>query len=361
MSVSDDIIRLRHGWTQRTSSFRFDLLDINLQQIGSLTADMDRAPSIDNNPDAALKRKLSSLWIPVSESNQIDYLSDRIRVMMVIPGAGEFECGVFVPVEPIERPGTRQSWENVDGLDQLTLLDQDFEQTWAVGPGRFVAAALAELFEKAMIPIYHIEEMTTIVSGREWLVYKAGDNMLDAAADLCDIGACYTPYFENGGVGRVRRVPDLASVDPVATYGLGDGVLHETYEVARSTWKLPNRFIVTSSGDNQEVISGFWDVPKSAPHSKEKRGRIITEKYDVPGLDTNEDATAAAKAKGQTHDRVYEVHDWETPIDPRLDTFEVVTFDGVKLHHGGYSYTCREGEWMQHNGRRIYTDDDLAA
>lgn len=366
MSASTDLLQMTGGWGQRSSTFRFELLNANLELTGSLVVDANSPPSIDNDVDSAMKRKLSNLRIPTSDANHINPLEDRIRVSMSIAGlmaagARDYELGVFVPSDPAERPHTRQLWTAINGLDQLTMLDQDTETTWAVAPGTSISYALELRLAIHQVPVFEVEQTTSKVRGNEWLVWPAGTNGSDIIQDLCDLGGFYSPYFRNDGTCVIRRVPDLTSVDPTLNYGLGMGIYAESLEVVKDTWKLPNRFIVTSNAGNDEVVSGYWDVPASAPHSRQKRGRIISVTYDMQGLETNEDAYEAAKAKGQTHDRVFETVECDTPINPTHDTFDVVGYDGTKFHESGWNITCRDGERMQHQWRRIYQDEELAA
>jgi hypothetical protein len=360
MSALPDLLTMSNGWSQRSTSFRFELLTAELEWIGVLEVDADRPPSITNNTNRTIKRDIDGIYISPSDASQVNPLRDRLRVIMTVDGLDvEYPLGVFV-FASFQREGTGRVWRQATLLDQLALIDVKMEKGWGVPPGTRVDYALQLRMEEHGIPWFEIEESGYVVRGSEWLVWPAGGSGINVVYDLCELAGYYSTYFNNAGMGVMRSVDDLESIEPHVELSSGSIVHQNARSVINDVLDAPNRYIVISNSADYP-IDGYWDVPSSAPHSITNRGRVISRTYDVQGVTDHAQATRMAKAKGQSDSSTYEWQDLTIVPVPTLDTFEVVSVqdvdsDEINNHHvQTWSMSCADAD-MDLEVRRIYRE-----
>jgi hypothetical protein len=98
-------------------------------------------------------------------------------------------------------------------------------------------------------------------------------------------------------------------------------------------------------------------VPASAPHSFARRNRRITETIDVPGIGSSALAAAAARSHALTKGAGYEWATFDSPFDPRHDTFDIVEMEQTNWIEVRHSFTAAPGARHAHEIRRVYEDD----
>lgn len=348
--MSLDALTLANGWSQRTATYRFELLSSSLDLLGTMEIDDTRPPTVNNNTNRTIKRQLDGLYISPSDASEVNPLTDRVRVIMNVAGLLEYEMGVFL-FTSFQREGTGTVWRNATLLDQLVMFDQPMAVGWGVAPGTRIDYALDLWFKQAGVPWYEIEPQGDVIRGSEWLVWPSGTSGIDPLYDLCELAGCYSGYFDNHGMGVVRSVPDIDAVDPVLIYD--DTMVQSSLTVTNDLLDLPNRYIVISNSADYPV-DGYWDVPASAPHSKENRGRVIAKTKDVQGVTDHAQAVKIAKAWGMSDTTTYEWNNFVIAADPRLDTFDIVGLSNQSHHVQSWSHRCKSGTDMDIEARRIY-------
>lgn len=350
---------------QRSATFRFELLDRYNSYIGDLPVDMDSPPSIDMNINRAVKRSMSGLRLPPSVTADINTLHDRIKPWMVFPEGDEHPLGVFLFADASRRQSLYGSvgYANVgvgeitEGscLDQGCTLNQGSRTVNFYGPPHRIYDALVQQLELGGVFDYYIDP--TDDSFAQWVVWKPNANRLTVINDICRLGGYYSLYFDNDGVAQLRQVPSLEAVEPTINYDLDTSVIADSVVESDDLLNAPNTYVVINSAFTEAPVWGEWRVPASAPHSYENRGFWVVKEIDMQGIETNAAATRAAKAQGQADYATYRWVNFETAINPRHDSFDIVGWRGEKYREQSWTIRCIETATQPHELRRVWSDE----
>jgi hypothetical protein len=170
---------------------------------------------------------------------------------------------------------------------------------------------------------------------------------------LCAMAGFLPPYFNNSGILVCRAAPDLVSASPDFSYGANTVVYPGTAVMSDDILTAPNQYLVVGSSAQIELV-GIFDVPDVAPNSFANTGRYRRKTIDVQGLTTQADANAAAAAAYASDSSTYTWLSFDTPVDPRHDTWDIVSFDGVNYRQLGWGIECHSGGTMHHDLRGTY-------
>lgn len=353
MTFSDEQLLDLDGISYRASGFTFELLTPALVKIGDLAPFRDEIPTIENNGNRSIKRTLDGLALTPAESAAVNTLNSRVRVSMVLPNGTALRLGVFLFADNPRVRHTYGTPVRASLVDQCFMLDQPVEVSVSYAAGQDVAAALASHFDVAGVPFYAIEiSGVTLGSPVAW---PAGTSRLKIMNHLAAIGGAYSVFFDHDGFGRVRRVPDLTLSNIDVTYEEGGRIYRGSIVETNDLLSAPNRYIVIDSTNPDTPVTGYFDVPDEAPHSIVNRGGlVIPTVIDTQGIGTVEQAEARARAAYAQDSSTFEWVDFDSPPDPRHDTFAVVSYLGNLYREQSWSLPCVEGSAMSHSLRRIY-------
>lgn len=340
------------GIGTRRSTFKFILLDKDLNTLGELDVDQDSPPSIENNINRSVKRTVSGLVFPVDQAQDVNLLSDRLRIEMHLPD-GPYPLGVFMWADPSTRRSTAGNWIEASLVDQALVLDQPIGRPYALPPGSIIATAIKERIQQRGLSEFDVQHTGTY-TGSEWSVWPTGTTSLEIINDLAAQAGCYSIYFDNNGKAIVKSVPDMAASTPDITYDVGTSVFAETIVESNDLLTAPNRYIVINNGMTNTPIHGKWDIPDSAPHSIENRGFVVAKVYDDQTVADNASAKRMAQAIGESDTSTYEWATFETAINPRHDTFDIVEWENRKYHEQSWGFILHEGSPMRHELRRVF-------
>lgn len=348
------------GFAQRQSSFRFDVLGPHLEFVGEIDIIAEGA-TIENNINRNIKRQLNNLVIAPSEGNEINPLVNRLKVSMVMQDNVTYPLGVFIFQDLSRVPpviGT-DGFITATLLDQGVVLDQGVHRAYAFAPGTQISSAIQRLLDAAGISQYFIEHTPTQIRGAEWVAWPPGTSMLKIINDLCEMGSYYTLYFDNAGIAQVRPVPNLDTIVPILKYGQSHGeqrIYDGTIVESDDTLQAPNRYIVVNNSMTDSPIVGFCDVPDESPNSIHNIGRVIAKVIDQQGLSSTADAMAAAFAFCHSDYSAFSWVTFDAAPDPRHDTFEVVSYNGVSYREQSWTLPLFEGSNHHHELRRIFNE-----
>lgn len=353
--VDADYLDLRVG--QRAATFRFDVLDANLNYLRSIYPDLGQMPTVDNNINRSVKRTLSDLLLAAHvDAGTLNAYTERVRPMMVLPTGSAYPLGVFLIATD---DAVRQSWgiePTVTGVDQCALVETPTTKTTIVEAGASIRVAIERQLRAALVPKFVVEDAVSGTVGST-LVWPGGQTtLLQIVNDLAALAGAYSLYFDNSGVGRVAKIPSVdAEVSPL---------VYETDETSRifdggiatsnSALNAPNRYIVVDTSNPDEPIVGYYDVPAIAPNSIASTGRVVAVVIDEQGLADVAAARERARRAALVDDTIYEWVSISTPPDPRHDTYNVVSIDGVRYREQGWTMRLGDGEEMTHELRRTY-------
>lgn len=351
MATTDDLLDLAPGIGQRAASFRFDLVDRDGAIIGQVQPDTGSVPVVENNVNRAIKRDLRGLVLMPEDEAAINPVSDRVRPVMVLENGDQLAWGLFLFVEASTEVHGYGRVGKGSLVDLNYVLDQPVATSVGYAAGQGIALALEALFAGAGIGNYLVEATGTIANPVAW---PAGTSRLQIMNDLAAMAGCYSVYFDNVGVGRVRPVPDLATTEPTVRYLAGRNIYEGSIIETDNLLDSPNRYIVIDSSATEAPIVGVYDVPDDAPHSIINRGFVVARVIEEQGLESVAAANARARAAAAQSAADYKWVTFDGPPDPRHDTFDIIEFLGIKHREQRWVCPLVEGAAMAHDLRRVY-------
>jgi hypothetical protein len=340
---------------QRQATFAFDLLDASGAVIGELHPVAESVPSIEQNINRTIKRSMDGLLLTPSDAAAVNTLSDRVRPRMVLPVGDPLAYPLGVFLFGGADSGVH-SWGRdlaASMVDLTYVLDQKVATTVAYDQGTSIAAALAAQFVAAGIASYAIDPVSTLFGSP--VVWPAGTSRYAIMAEMAGMAGCFSPYFDNAGVGRVRIVPDLATAPVDLVYDLGGRIFADTIVETDDLLTAPNRYIVIDNSASAAPIVGVYNVPASAPFSEANRGFVVAVVLDVQGLENQATANARAAAAYAEDSATFRWVSFAGAPDPRHDTFQVVDFLGERYREQRWSMRLVDGAPMTHDLRRVYS------
>lgn len=349
-----DLLDLLFG--QRTSSFRYYLLDAANQRVGTLDVDVTAGhPVVANAINRTIKRTMSQFVLPPATRADVDPLVHRVQPCMVLANGTEWPLGILLWATM-----TDEQWEFGDfGHGQLgdqgVILSQPVSSTRSYAPGVLVTDALEAEFADAGLVAWDIDPTITTRIGAP-VAWPAGTERSRICAELCAKAGAFSPWFSNAGVATVRRSTDLNTTTPDLIYDVGPAsrVLRGSRTRSNDVLDAPNQYVVIDGSAAASPIVGVYDAPDAAPHSRARRGFTVARVIQEDGLESPAAATERARAAYDAATLAYEHAQFSGPPDPRHDTFQVIQYQGVNYREQGWSMPLREGSEMVHDLRRSY-------
>lgn len=359
--------------SMRQETVRFDLLDQQLNFLGSLAVDrISSIPEIVNDVNRSIRRTVSNFRLlartladadsPLFFAGEINTLVYRVQPVWILGDGGpgyEFPLGVYLWGSDQSHRSTYGVPEDCTLVDQCSILFQPLSQSVSYPAGTIIATALAEQATALGITSVNIDGNTAALSGPvAW--FAGSDTSLAVMESLCAAGGYYAPYFDNDGTLRCRIAPNIATSPPDVTYLMGSRIVRDSILESNDLLNAPNRYIVIDNSATAAPMVGTFDVPASAPHSYANRGFRIVQSTNLQGLTDQAAADAAAQAQYAQGSSTYSWLSFESAPDPRHDTFNIV---GVQLDVGGSIVNYREQGWrlpcspgskMHHDCRKVY-------
>lgn len=349
--TADQILDL-DGVRCRVDDFRFELLDSDEQIIGNLSPSLERPPTLTNDTTASVPRTMSSLNLTAAEVVDINPLSDRLRPVMVLQNSVEYTLGVFVWSND-SQPEMAWGLERASTLsDKMVLLNQGTSKTIGWGKGADVGLAALSL-ALSVLPEDQIHFDSIDAELGVGVNYPLGTAQRSILAEFAKLIAFLPPWINRDGILQYVGTPDVTTADPTLTYEAAGRIIDGS--IARSNDQLdaPNVFRVYENSGQSQIV-GEYRLPASAPNSVENRGgREICDPQAVAGLKTLAQANAAAKALAVSQNSAYRWLSFDSTLDPRHDTWDLVTVLGEVWLETKWSMTLRSGGLMNHVVRQV--------
>lgn len=229
-------------------------------------------------------------------SQPIDWLTARVRPVMVIDGLPEQRLGVFLAAEAPDGWDNGRSWA-VKLLDKTTILDQDIiTTTYSVDAGTVVTTTIISIITGAGIANYAITPSAATLPGA--MAWQAGTSKLRIINDLLKVIGYFALYanFDGALVGEPYTLPASRPI----LYELIDGdtsVYDPNFTRDVDIWTIPNRVVIVGQGDGTTaaLTSSIDNTSASSPYSIANRGRVIG--YTESGVEADSQATLDAYAR----------------------------------------------------------------
>lgn len=376
---------------QRTSSFRFDLIDIDgIRDPDPLTPIKGSSPTISHDTTRTVKRTLN-LALGVDDTERFDPVRHRVEVSMttggvtyplgrymaadrtraafatsMMQGSIAFTDELSQVVVPLERgfssPQASNNGASLNGttvpvlvralLNRFLLFDPRY--SWG---GTTSGTSFPVIESAGYIPVEIDVEPSPYVTTLAWRAGTSGGQVLE---DLALTGDYWSPWMDNTGTFRMIRTfdPSTPSVVPLADWDDTRAAIRGSISYTDDLLIAPNRFVVISnkgSGVNASTpIVAVYDTPADAPWSIANRGFVIPQITDAQ-VDSAVTARAMARNIGRRA-MVFERAQVSTPPDPRHDSYDVIVWNGAKWLELAWTMTLLEGAPMVHTLRKVYTD-----
>jgi hypothetical protein len=341
----------------RRDQFRFELCNRDLVPIGELHPATEPTPTIQNDTSNNTSRRLSNLRLSPSEAADVNVMSDRVRVYLVLQNGVEYRLGTFMWADA-NRPD--RSWgqeQHSELVDFSFILSQPNTQAYGWGRGTTITLIMFFLFFRAgfeLADIAHIghEAARGLADPRAWQPGASWDQML---TDLGDLVGFASPYFDRDGRCYFDEPPDPAVDRPtVPEYDYGTRVIADSVLFTDALLAAPNDFAAFDSGTDK-VRAGRYQLPPTAPHSFNQRGFRIGKVQQLQGTANQAQVKKAAYNLARRSDAL-EVLTFQSTIDPRHDTFDVVPAFGQNWLETSWSMELRPGGPMSHTCQRVSYD-----
>lgn len=352
--TADQILNL-DGVRRRADRFRFELCDRDLKPIGELHPDRDSSvPSIDNDTANNSSRRLRGLRLHADEATQVNVITDRLRVYMVLQNGAEYRLGTFLWADA-SRP--LRSWggqHDSELVDFTYILDQQATQAFSWGRGATITLVMIFLAMRAGftledMAVFGEEAKRTLADPVSW---QPGTTWLTMLTDLGGLCGFAPPWFDRDGLVHLDQPPDPDIADPtIPSYDTAGRVIADSIVPSDDLLSAPNDFAVFDSGTSRMVL-GRYQLPTSAPHSFANRGYRIGFAENVQGLTSQAQANKAAVNLARTRSVAFEWLTFTSTADPRHDTWDVVDAFGQRWLETGWSLELRSGGAMSHTMRR---------
>jgi hypothetical protein len=345
--------------TARQASWRFELVDKNLQTIEKLEVDRGNPPTVETDVSRAVKRSLKSVRLTPGAIDRVDVIKHRLRATMITHDGQQWPQGVFLFSDVsrlVMTSGLPFDIGSVELLDQGLIVDQQLRNSVSVGPGANITTAITDLL--APLPItFTVQPSGAVVStAPEALAWAAGTSRLRVVNDLAKMIGYHELFFDNDGIGRLAPMPNPAATPDadVISYPVGRRTFRASTMRSTNILELPNRFVVVGNGINDTPVFGAYDIPASAPHSVANREFEIARVEQIQGIASTVDADIAAQAIARNWRYPFETVEFHGPPDPRHDHYDTIEFEGVRFLELRWSMQLSEGAPMVHSIRRTY-------
>jgi hypothetical protein len=347
-----------NGVRRRVDGFRYELLDRNLQRIGELHPMVVQDPVIENDADSDTSRRLRGLKLKPDEQVDVNPLTDRVRVWMVLQNGVEYLLGTFMWADA-SRP--QRSWgieQDAELVDRTLQLDQGALRAHSWGRGGTITLIMYYLCFRAGLKQ---EEIAVIGPAAdrgltEPMAWEPGSTWLRMLQDLCNVVGFAKPWFDRYGLLHLSTPQEPELGQPTCRYAIdgspGTRIVADSILLTSDELSAPNAFGVYESGSGATKV-GTYAIPSSAPHSFANIGFWRTIVESVQGLTNQTQATNAARKLARTRAIAYEWLQFESTLDPRHDTYDVVQALDRNWLETAWTMPLRSGGRMQHKMRRV--------
>lgn len=228
-------------------------------------------------------------------SQPINWLTSRLRPVMVIEGLPEQPLGIFIAAEAPSSWDRGRTW-SIKLLDKTALLDRDIiTATYSVAAGTVVTTEIATIIAATGITNYSITASTATLTGA--LIWKPGTSKLRIINDLLAAINYFSLYANFNG--QLIGEPYVLPASRPVVYEFLDGpssIYSPLFDQDADFAKIPNRVVVTGVGDGttEALTSVAENNDSDSPYSIPNRGVVG---YAEEGVEADSQATLDAYAR----------------------------------------------------------------
>lgn len=346
MSVTaNPLLDLRSNVGQVACTFRWDLVDVSGNVIGQIHP--ETGATINNDSGSEVKRAIQSLTLRESDSRHINLFRDLVRPWMVLEDGTQWPLGVFAFTVDDYTEGTIETSMGTTLLDLGFILTQQMQTSYGLNDGQSIGPAMETIADMYGIFNRDIHPTHERIGGGpvNWPMDTPGTTILKS---LCERAGFHPPYFDNNGT-LVCRPIDPIQPGVGHQYSRSDGRIEVgTLKNSTNLLTAPNAFKVVSSGTTTGETYAVAYIDPFLPHSKERRGYVITKTIRRQGLASVGACQQVANSYARQDASHFAKVSFTSVIDPRHDTFDIIDIDGVAYREISWSMELAPGGTHTH-------------
>lgn len=337
---------------QRTSTYRFELVDVVTGYRRQINPISDLPPILTHDTSRTIKRQINNLLLGVEDTQAFNTITSRLEIFMELAGVS-YPLGQYMPNGQLRVHSTAGTQSAQGFYDLGFIVDQELPEGFSsLYDGEPLYKTVQRLLSP--LPITFALESSVFIDTVSW---PAGARRGYIVEQLALDGDWFPPWFDHNNVMRWIRTFDSATAIPTFDFDTGNKVFRAKVTTSDNLIDAPNRFVVISNGissigTNSSPVVGVYNVPDAAPHSAANRGFIFT-KTESRQLYNVEQANAVARSVGQQQ-TLFETLNISTAPDPRHDSYDVIRWQGSNWLEISWSLPLIEGGEMTHVARRAY-------
>lgn len=353
VASTEDLLDLTGNVNQRIDCFRFEVIDAAHNLLGYVHPKRaQHASQIGMDTTRTLFRSMTNFELDPNQQDDLNTNQDRIRPVLILQNGAEFSLGVFLFADAT-RP--RRSWGlelSASLIDERYILDQSVGRNIGLAAGvNVINSAVNIVQEVCMCPMSVVGSGVTLAQPLGW---KVSDRRLQIVEDLCALAGYLPPYFDNHGTLVFRPTPAPPFSALIPPYETDTRIVKDSIIETDELLHAPNRYIAIDQGATDTPRFGVYDIPGSAPNSVANRGFPVVQTLTMQGLLSNSAAVQAAQAFANHDPNQFGQAEFDSTLDPRHDTFDIVTFLGHTYREIAWSIELRSGAPMHHKIRRVF-------
>ncbi len=331
---------------KRTENYTFQWVDGVTGQIYGYVHPRIDSVTLNHDTESSTKRTLD-MWLDFRETALINIVRDRIKPFVEINGI-TYPLGKYMFTDNTENVKSEGTYGSYSLSDETFAIDTELDKGFSPKE-RAIPVIIRRLLAELPFIVTRIASSPFQALGS----FGIGTSRLQVIETYQELGDYMPFWMDHDGVFRLIRTKDPAISIPDFSYDDNPSIVPG---IAKTTDLLskPNRYIVigdTTSSDSIELV-GRADIPASAPHSKNNRGFFVPKiiRMSVASLGQ---ANVIARNLA-LRDTIIENLEFDTPIDPRHDSYNVVHMLGENWIEYSWSMNLRPGGLMHHSVRRYY-------
>jgi hypothetical protein len=366
--------------------FRYELLD----KFGRRKKDLFniRYGEVSHDTFATIKR---TARFTMTEDNDIDYLSDRIKpfVRLFIPsgrsygnyygfysqqfaplldevksalktGWAEFPLGEFLLSSPTRKQELKHVIRDIEAYDPLVILTDDkFTDRYTVLEGTSYRQAAIDILIGTGITKYHIPDSDKVLEMA--IEFEPGKEKLYAVNQLLR-AINYEPIHVDVN-GYFVSLPYRSPADRAAEYSYitdSSSVTFGGMSEELDLFNIPNKFVVIRTNAEQEPLRAeYTNSNLDSPVSTVNRNRTIVDYREIDNIADQASLDSYVQRIAFEASQVYGKIQFETAIMPFHDYSDVLDIDftdlGIKGKYAetSWSFPLQVGGRMRHEVRKV--------
>jgi hypothetical protein len=346
--------------SSREIAFRYELLnrmDLVKGEIDVLSA------SISFNSLAEIKRT-ASFEVRENTAQEIDYLNDRIRPIVILNGK-EYPMGIFLIPSPQRAKKQEGIIRSIEAYDKGQILKEDkLLDRLFIKKGTKYTTIITQIINSA--EIYNVSIEPTDLFLKRDREFEPGLSKLSVVNTLlteCNYTSLYTD-----GMGIVRAdnyvLPTFRRV--TQRYNDYEILNPENLKVSNSTvdeldlFNIPNIWVVVASNaENKSLKAVYKNESPTSPTSLPNRNRNIVDYRTVSDIADQATLKNYVKRLAYNTTNQYRKVSFETLINPKHSYSDCILIEDKKLGinakyiETSWSFSMKVGEKMKHQGRRV--------